>query len=117
MSQPLFDQLFPDPPLAGHVPLTGEQRKESAFETVLISLPEEYRQRFGEIVKGLPTGYKFTVENITQIIGRPPDGKSNAVGPLISGCARKGLIKRTGFMRKAQRPGMNATELSEWVRL
>lgn len=116
MSTPLFDRLFPDPPLQGHVPLSGEQRKYSGMDTVLARTPDEYRIKFIAIVQGFAKGHTFTVEDVTAIAGRPPEGRSNAVGGLISMCSRQGLCQRTGKMIKAKRPGMNQTELSEWIR-
>lgn len=116
-NQPLFDSLFPDPPLEGHRPLTGEERKYTGMETVLIDTPEAYKERFYEVVKGFLKGYVFNAEDVTGIVGRPPGGKSNVVGALMSKCSRDGLTVFTGRMVKAERAGMNATLLMEWRRL
>lgn len=115
-SLPLFDRLFEQGESNRSVPV-GERRKQDGMDRVLFGLSDEYRIKFCAVVEGLPKGHEFTVENITEIVGRPPEGKSNAVGALISGCGRRGLIRRTGRMIKAKRPSSNSTELSEWIRL
>lgn len=65
-----------------------------------------------------PQGKKFTVEDVREIVGDPPDVvSSNCMGSLMVMLAKKKLAKKTGWHVKAKRACMNATELAQWERL
>jgi hypothetical protein len=118
MSTPLFDQLFPDPPLKGHTPLSGGELKQTGMESVLKHTPEEWKQRLKDRVRGYPKGYKFTMDRVVDSIGgRPYEVHPNAIGALTHSMAKEGLIKRTGVLLKAERASLHRTDMPEWIRL
>lgn len=63
------------------------------------------------------TGEEFTSEDLTAIVGLPREApgmnRNNAVGAVISGAARAGVIERVGY-RLARRPNQHAANLAVW---
>lgn len=118
-THPLLDQIFSGPPEPTGPPLTGEQLKRSGMRSVFRHTPEWYRDAFRNAVEKFPQGKKFTVEDVREIAGDPPTNEvsSNCMGSLMTMVAAKKLAKKTGLYVKAKRPGMNATDLAEWVRI
>lgn len=115
---PLFDQVFAGKPIRSRKRLTGEDLKRSGMESVARHTPEWYREAFKSAVERFPRGKTFTVEDVREIVGDPPEGTHyNAMGPLMRMIGSKKLAKKTGFNAKAKRPHMNATEIALWVRL
>ena len=95
--------------------VAGEELKEEGMRAVLDATPEPYKLRIQHALLSFPLFHRITVEDLTHIAGRPPEGTHfNAVGAIINGLAKRGFIRKTGRMVKAQRPGMHATELAEW---
>lgn len=95
----------------------GERRKADGMASVLSHTPDDYKRAFAETVISFDEGREFTAEDVTERVGRPPEGTHfNCVGALISGLARRGFISDTGRMEKAKRVGMNATKLAVWKR-
>ncbi len=95
---------------------TGEERKEEAMAAVVEKRPAQiYKEHLESALFAFAHGSRFTVEQLTGIIGRPPEGVHyNAVGAIVNGMATRGLIRKTGRMVKSIRPGMHATEIAEW---
>lgn len=107
---PLFDQLFAGPPV------TGLQNKEEALLRVQRKEAARlYRDRLIEALKVFPVRSLITIEQLRGIVGDPPEGVHyNVQGSIVNYMAKRGLIEKTGRMIQAQRPGMNATELTCW---
>jgi hypothetical protein len=105
------------PPLITPDPdLTGEERKQAALAAVVEKSPAQtYKENLESALFSFAHGARFTAEQLTGIIGRPPEGVHfNAVGAIVNGMATRGLIRKTGRMVKSIRPGMHSTELAEW---
>ena len=117
-NHPLLDQLFSGSPAPVSQPLTGEQLKRSNLRSVFRHTPDWYRDAFRAAVEGFQRGKTFTVEDVREIAGDPPDSvSSNCMGSLMVMVAKKKLAKKTGYYVKAKRPNMNATELACWIRI
>lgn len=117
-AHPLFDQVFSGTPKPPRRRLTGEDRKKSGMDSVMRHTPDWYRDAFKNAVEGFHKGHTFTVEDIRDIVGDPPDSvSSNCMGSLMVMVARKKLAKKTGFYVHAKRECMNGTDLACWVRL
>lgn len=117
-SLPLFDQVFSGKPTPPRRRLTGEDRKKSGMDSVMKHTPQWYVDAFRVAVESFPRGKTFTVEDIREVVGDPPDSVSgNCMGPLMTMLARKKLAKKTGFYVHAKRECMNGTDLACWVRL
>jgi hypothetical protein len=115
---PLFEKIFEGAPAPTGPPLTGKDLKSSGMRSVLRHTPDWYRDAFRSAVEKFPHGKTFTVEDVREVIGDPPDGVSpNCMGSLMLMIASKKLAKKTGYYVKAKRPCMNATELACWVRI
>lgn len=96
---------------------SGRELRDEAFSRVLSNTPEDYKRAFADAVARFPAGRTFTVEDVTEVVGRPPAGVHyNSVGALVSALAKRGLMVSTGRMLAAARPGMHATKLAEWRR-
>lgn len=117
-SLPLFDKVFSGSPAPTGKPLSGEDLKQSGMRSVFRHTPDWYRDAFKSAVEKFPQGKRFTVEDVREVVGDPPDVvSSNCMGPLMTMLARKRLAKKTGWHVKAKRACMNATELAQWERL
>lgn len=71
-------------------------------------------------VRDLRPGKRFTSEDLTRAVGLPRGDhalhRNNAVGAVIGGCARRGLIVRTGAFVKSQAPSSHAHLCAIWAR-
>lgn len=93
---------------------TGEQRRDTGMAQVISSTPEEYRQAFtAEYYRVMNSGQPFTSEDITRVVGMPPNHQ-NAVGAIF-GSLNSALVKegRVQYLRhvKAERANQNATKI------
>lgn len=118
---PLFDELdaMQREAHATHPPLrlvqTGDELKAEGMRQVLKKASKTYKAMLEHALLHFPHGRLITVEDLTFIAGRPPEGTHfNVTGALIAGMAKRGLIEDTGRMVNAKRPGMRATRLSIW---
>ena len=115
---PLFEQVFSGTPEPTGPPLTGEELKISGMESVVSHTPDWYRDRFVEAVKHFPRGHLFTVEDVRNKAGDPPEGTHyNCMGGLMRTAASLKLIVRTSERRKAKRVSLHASELAVWRRV
>ena len=77
---------------------------------------DAYRREFeAAVLRGLP----FVSEDITERIGMPPPGKSNAIGALFNACKRTELgrqLEVVGWVQM-QRPGAHARLTRQYQRL
>ena len=98
--------------------VTGRTLRDRGLRSVLRHTPDWYRDAFESAVKGFARGRQFTVEDVREVIGDPPNSvSSNCMGSLMTMVAKKKLAKKTGQYTKAKRLCMNATDLACWERL
>lgn len=68
----------------------------------------------------LPAGHRFTSEELVDVIGLPVGreaaGKNNAVGALMNGIAKKGVIRNTQQYVKTSRPASHSRVVAVWER-
>lgn len=116
---PLFDPID-ELQREAHAPrkhlrlITGEELKEQGMARAVQAVSPTYRALLQDALLLFPIGRRITAEHLTKIAGRPPDDRFNSVGGIVAGMAKRGLLRKTGRMIKAERPGMHATELAEW---
>lgn len=64
-------------------------------------------------------GIPFTSEDVLDVVGLPSgetgQHKNNAVGAMMYGLARRGLIKKTGRHVQSRRAHSHAAELTQWI--
>lgn len=117
-AHPLFDRVFAGTPEPKGPPLTGEDLRDSGIESVLEHTPEQYKQKFIDVIKGFHRGYLFTVEDVRERAGDPPESVHfNCMGGLMRSAAKLNLIVRTVERRKAKRASLHASELAVWRRI
>lgn len=80
----------------------------------------EYKAKFySALIELAVSGEPFTSEDIIEMIGLPRTqiqaNRNNAVGALMNGAARRGLIRKTGMRVLSTRPRSHGAELAEWV--
>lgn len=95
----------------------GTQLKESGQSKALSSLDPAYRYEFDKVLAAyIREGLMFTADDIVEIIGLPSSGKNknNAVGALIAGAAREGLIKKIGYTT-AKRKQSHSRIICRWI--
>jgi hypothetical protein len=75
--------------------------------------PSEYQDAFeAAVAEFVSKGQDFTSEDVTAIVGMPPNNP-NAVGALTrSSAIRYGCVKVS--RTKATRPGQHASEIAVW---
>lgn len=117
MNHPLFDRMFAGEPAPIPPPLTATDLRDSGMTSVMDHTSEEFKQRLIKRVESFPKGYKFTMDRVVdEIGGRPAEVHPNAIGAITFGMSKRGLIKRSGVMLKAERASLHRTDMPEWVR-
>ncbi len=115
---PLFEHVFAGTPERRGKPLNGKDLRDSGMQSVLGHTPEEWKAKLRSRVEGFPRGHQFTMDAVVDGLGgRPPDVHPNSIGALTFSMAKKGLIKRTGRLLKAERASLHRTDMPEWERL
>ena len=65
-------------------------------------------------------GWTFTSEDVVERVGLPRDdagmNANNAVGAVMNGLAKRGVIRKTAERRKSHRASSHGRELAVWVR-
>jgi hypothetical protein len=106
--------LFPAPPAAPE----NERRKAKGQARALTGSDPDWRLAAGRWLQTLPRGHQFTSEDLVAACGLPRGAigtnQNNAVGALISGYARRGVIRDTGRWIKSQRASSHAAKLTVW---
>lgn len=95
----------------------GPFRKQRGMELALdavVPWPTLARAAVRQLVE---RGGPFTSEDVTALVGLPRDvgtNRNNAVGAVMSGCAKRGLIRRIGY-QPALRPESHARIVAVWT--
>lgn len=107
---PYPPQIFSGPPV------TGEELKEEGMSAVMRKkAARQYRDMLVDALKVFPVGSRITIDRLTAIVGRPPEGMSTGViGAAVNFMGKKGLIRKTGRMIKSERKERHANESAEW---
>lgn len=98
---------------------SGAQLKEEGMERAREADDvQQWRHAFVKAVEELARrGTPFTSEDVTAIVGLPRDVQQNrnsAVGAMMNGLARRGIIRKTGRRLKSTRPQSHSAEILEW---
>jgi alpha/beta superfamily hydrolase len=100
--------------------MTGEQLRDQGQARALTAA-EEWAEAARACIEWLADqGQPFTSEDVVALIGLPDpsatgSNRNNAVGAVIAGAARRGVIRRVGY-RNANRELLHAAVVAEWVR-
>lgn len=83
---------------------------------------EEWKEEFTKAATWLASGHEtFTSEDVLDLVGLPSgtikSNANNAVGAMMNGLARRGVIGKTGERRPSQRPSSHGAELTVWAGL
>ena len=97
----------------------GAALKAEGMARAVRHIGTDYPDRFEKAVQELAKlGQPFTADAVTELVGFPRAGhgtnRNNAVGALMSACARKGWIRPHGF-RSAERSRSHARTLRQWI--
>lgn len=102
------------PPL----PFDGEYLKRQGMGIAAEALPTWVDLARYVVRQLAATGEQFTSEDVTAVVGLPRgevgQHRNNAVGAVMSGEARAGVIKRLGY-RNSKRAVSHSAVLSVWV--
>lgn len=98
------------------LPITGDELKEEGIKKVLDKKPSQvYRDRLTDALKNFPVRSRISVDQLTGLVGRPPQGvHPSAVGAIINGMAKRGLIRKTGKPIQTTRKERHASPNAEW---
>lgn len=106
------DGLFPkDWDLQG-----GREARDRGMDAALNGAPDDWSERARRVVAVLAARRPstFSSEDLIREVGMPPEGDGRAVGSIIGGAARKGLIERVGETQ-ATRKSQHAARIGIWV--
>lgn len=92
---------------------SGQKLKDDGIKKALSHVPDDYRSVFERTA--LSFTQPFTSEDVILKIGMPPS-HSSAVGAMINGLAKRGLIRKTGQYVKSSRPSCHAAIMALWVK-
>lgn len=100
---------------------TGEQRKEEGMAKALSKRGiEDWQEAAKTWLWRLPAGRRFTAEDLVDAVGLPigeeSAGRNNAVGALMNGIAKRGVIRNTSDYTKAKRPASHGRVIAVWER-
>ena len=81
---------------------------------------QTWKQQFVETVQQLAgNGWAFTSEDVLSYVGLPRldvgTNANNAVGAMMNGLAKRGIIQKTSERRKSRRPSSHGAEIAVWV--
>ena len=80
----------------------------------------EWKDEFRAYIQSMPHDSEFTSEDVVDAVGLPSGdvrmNANNAVGAMMNGLARRGLIAKTGVRVQSKRPSSHGAELILWVR-
>ncbi len=109
-----------------HLTLIGERiLKEDGQARAIAATSMTYKEEFANVIDylcnanlgmGVPFGkMTFTIDDVISIIGLPSEGqnKNNAVGALMSGAAKRGIIRAVGFT-ESTRAGSHGRAVRLW---
>lgn len=119
MNLPLFEQIFPDKPLAGHKPLSGADLRDAGIQQAWVHLERvkaEYIETCLQKIAELKTGALMTSEDLREMVGDPPTGCENAIAGIFKKAISRKLIVKTGEERPAKRTSVHAKNLCIWRR-
>jgi len=107
---PKFATIFSGPQV------TGDALKTEGMDKTLSKEQSKlYRDKLTDTLKVFPVRTRITIEQLTGIVGRPPEGVSNnAIGAAVNSMAKKGLIRETGRRIKAGRKERHSGDVREW---
>ena len=94
----------------------GEAAKERGMaKSEQAATIDGWAPRADAAIKGLAlTRADFTSEDVTARVGLPNRGSNSAVGARMNAAAKRGIIRWTGRMAKAERPNQHAALLKVW---
>ena len=94
----------------------GEAAKENGIAKANQTASfDHWAPRADQAIAGLALQrVEFTSEDVTAIAGLPTRGSNSAVGARMNAAARRGIIRWTGRMAKAERPNQHAALLKVW---
>jgi len=81
---------------------------------------EGWKDAFRDWVEALPPGAAVTSEDILAAVGLPTGevgmNANNAVGAMVNGLARRGILRKSATRVRSRRRSSHAAELVLWVR-
>ena len=99
--------------------IEGLVRKEDGMDAALKNADQAWKASFVECVERFAAKrVSFTSEDIIDEVGLQNSigmNKNNAVGAIMNGCAKRGIIIKTGRHVQSRRPRSNGAEITEWV--
>lgn len=102
-------------------PAEGHRRKEEGMKRAADAAEPSWNDRFKEAIVDVAESHEvFTSEDVLAVVGLPT-GKvgmnaNNAVGALMNGAAKRGVIAKTGRRVTSLRPHSHGAELHEWTK-
>jgi hypothetical protein len=96
---------------------TKDEGQEAALASHAAML---WKGDFKAVVEKMPEGRRFTSEDVLAIVGLPTGrveaNANNAVGAMMTGLAKRGLIRKTTTRVPSRRASSHGAELIVWER-
>lgn len=101
----------------------GRAARDRGMDAALAGAPDEWAEKARRAVAHLatrvdrsvtpPVRATFTSEDLIRAVGMPPTGDGRAVGAILGGAARRGIIFRVGEAQ-ATRKNQHAARIGVW---
>jgi hypothetical protein len=93
----------------------AEARKTQGQARADSAQPDEWKQTVDRVITALAsTGQPFTSDDVSQVTGDSPTGSQGAMGARFSHAARRGVIRRCGYV-PSKRASVHMHPVAQWV--
>lgn len=101
--------------------MTSSTKEQGITRALRSAHTAAWRARFRHAVRIVSNDMnEFTSEDVLRLTGLPTGeahmNRNNAVGAMMTGLARQGLIQKTGKRCLSTRPSSHGAELTVWTR-
>jgi hypothetical protein len=100
--------------LPGEEPVIGTGRRDVGMARTIRAADKGERARFVTVVKSMPTDRDWTSDQVRDRLG-DTILEPNQFGAILNGCARTGLIRKTGFTTTTRSEG-HGRVIATWRR-
>lgn len=93
----------------------AEALKQQGMAVAIAAQPEEWKARVNAVIETLALlGRPFTADDVSAAAGDSPTGSQGAMGALITGAAKRGLIVKQSETT-SQRRSVHGKSVGVWI--
>lgn len=93
----------------------AEALKQQGMAIATAAQPQDWKDRVDAVIETLALlGRPFTSDDVSAAAGDSPTGSQGAMGARFSHAARRGVIRRIGYV-PSQRPSVHGHPVAQWL--